>query len=43
MSRWSTGLDDLELIGRLGDEVDYAALPTSVQSDAMAAAVGAVG
>ena len=43
MSRWLTGLDDLEHIGRLGDVLDFASLPTSVQSDAMARAVGAVG
>ncbi len=31
ISRWETGLKNVELLGRLGDLVDYAVLPTTVQ------------
>ena len=46
MARWSrhaaSAGGDIELVGRLGDVVDFASLPTGMQSDAMARLVGAV-
>ncbi len=43
LSQWSSKRKLLPKLGRLGDEVDFAALPSTVQTAAMAELLGAAG
>ena len=40
---WDEGTDDLTLIGRLGDSIDFKNLPSGLQTTNMASLVGAMG
>ena len=42
MTRWSSRKKWLPLVGRLGDQVDFSALPTSVQTEEMAEKLNAI-